>query len=220
MPSEFPGLSPCFAVTPSSPMTAGTMLARLDRETGEHHADSVRGWTRLVDGDQVARDEYIRQLVMTYGFEAPYEAACQYTPGLAQTIDLRGRWRSGLIAQDLLALGWKPDEITRVRCHSVSPFQDAAEALGWMYAVERATLCHLDVRDELVSRFVDLSRACAYLGAYERAVSRRWSELGVAIDQLAASRRVSDRILAAACEAFAKLREWHRVSEPMLRSVG
>lgn len=93
-------------------------------------------------------------------------------------------------------------------------------ALGWMYAVERATLCHLDVRDELVSRFVDLSRACAYLGAYERAVSRRWSELGVAIDQLAASRRVSDRILAAACEAFAKLREWHRVSEPMLRSVG
>ncbi len=195
------------------------MLARLDRETGAHHAAAVHGWTRLID-DELHRDEYLRQLVVTYGFEAPYEAACQYTPGLAQTIDLRGRWRAGLIAQDLLSLGSTPDEITKLKCRSISPFQDAAEALGWMYAVERATLFHLDVRDELVARFVDLRRACAYLGAYERVVSRRWAELGVALDQLCTSQRVAHRVVDAAKDAFVALHEWHRVSEPMLRSVG
>jgi len=198
---------------------SGTMLARLDRETGGHHSESASAWKRLIESN-AARDGYARQLTTTYGFEAPYEAACQYTPGLAQTIDLRGRWRSGLIAQDLLALGWTPDEITRLKCRSVAPFQDAAEALGWMYVVERATLFHVDVRDALVERFVDLGRACSYLGAYERSVSRRWSELGIAIDRLCTSQRVAHRVVDAAREALAATCEWQRASEPLLRSVG
>lgn len=195
------------------------MLSRLDRESGVRDTSAVRAWTRLID-ENLDRDEYVRQLVVTYGFEAPYEAACQYTPGLAHAIDLRGRWRSGLIAQDLLSLGWTPEQITALSCRAISPFQDAAEALGWMYAVERATLFHGDVRDELVCRFVDLSRACAYLGAYERTVSRRWAELGIALDRLCTSPRVALRVVDAAKEAFAALDEWQRVSEPRLRSVG
>ena len=195
------------------------MLARLDREMGAHHSELVRGWTRLLNSN-LAREDYVHQLATTYGFEAPYEAACQYTPGLVQVVDLRGRWRSGLIAQDLLTLGWTPDEITKVKCRSASPFQDAAEALGWMYIVERATLFHLDVRDALAERYVDLSRASAYLAAYERSVSRRWGELGIALDRLATSQGVAHRIVDAAKNAFAALREWERASAPGLRSVG
>jgi hypothetical protein len=48
---------------------------------------------------------------VTYGFEAPFAAACARTPGLAHAIDLRGRARSGLIAQDLLSVGWTPRDI-------------------------------------------------------------------------------------------------------------
>jgi heme oxygenase len=196
------------------------MLARLDRETEAHGGDVTRSWSRLAYATETSRDEYIRQLVTTYGFEAPYEAACQYTPGLGHAIDLRGRCRSGLIAQDLLALGWKPEEVTQVRCRSTAPFQDPAEALGWMYVVERAMLCHLEARDEIVGRFVDLARACSYLAGYETSVSRRWSELGIAIDRICTSQRIGSRVIEAAKEALSALHEWQRTSEPLLRSVG
>ena len=132
-------------------MQPGTTLAKLDRETRTHHEDADVVWQRLRDDTSVTRDDYLRELVTTYGFEAPYEAACAYTPGLGQVIDLRGRWRSGLIAQDLLALGWVPDEITKIRCAPLATFQDVAEALGWMYVVERSTLVHDAVRASLVS---------------------------------------------------------------------
>lgn len=143
-----------------------------------------------------------------------------YTPGLAHAIDLRGRWRSPLIAQDLLALGWKPVEVTHLRCHSVEPFHEVADALGWMYVVERATLFHGDVRDELVDRSPDLWPACAYLSAHQRSAHRRWLELGIAIDHFCTSRRLGERLVAAARDAFASLREWERASVPLLRSVG
>ena len=199
-------------------MLAQTMLARLDRETGERHTAADRAWKRLLAPD-ISRDDYVRVLVATYGFEAPYEAACAYTPGLSQVIDLRGRWRSGLIAQDLLVLGWTPEQITNLRCHSVASFQDAAEALGWMYVVERSTLMHVDVREELAGRFVDLGKACSYLGAYEHVTSRRWAELGVALDRFKGSEKVAVRVVEAAHAAFATLDEWRQTSEPRLRSI-
>ena len=200
-------------------MLAQTMLARLDRETRDQHADADRAWKRLLEQD-ISRGDYVRALVATYGFEAPYEAACAYTPGLSQVIDLRGRWRSGLIAQDLLVLGWTPEQITNLRFHSVSSFQDAAEALGWMYVVERSTLMHLDVRGELAGRFVDLAKACSYLGAYEHVTNRRWAELGVALDRFEGSEKVAERVVQAAHAAFATLGEWRQTSERHLRSVG
>lgn len=198
----------------------GTVLAQLDRDTRPEHADANRGWLRLVESPDITRDDYVQQLRITYGLEAPYESACAYTPGLAQMIDLRGRWRSGLIAQDLLALGWVPNQLTNVKCYSLAPFQDAAEALGWMYVVEHTTLLHRQVQEELTTRFVDLSRACAYLTAFENVVSRRRAELGVALDRLCTSDRVFDRVLDAAKAAFGASSEWHRANHPGLRSVG
>jgi heme oxygenase len=200
--------------------TSGTMLARLDRETGAHHAPAESGWRHVLEASELTREDYVRQLSITYGFEAPYEAACAYTPGLTQVIDLRGRWRSGLIAQDLLAVGWTPDQITSVKLCATPTFQDAAEALGWMYVVERSTLIHLAVRDELASRFVDLGRACAYLAAYETTVNRRWAELGVALDRFSGAERVADRVIGAALNAFVALREWQSSRQQGLRSVG
>lgn len=103
--------------------SGGTMLARLDRETSAFHVETDRGWRRLLHDAATTRDDYLHQLTVTYGFESPFEAACSYTPGVAQVIDLRGRWRSGLLAQDLLALGYSSDDIAKIQCSSVGHFK-------------------------------------------------------------------------------------------------
>jgi heme oxygenase len=184
----------------------------LDRETRAFHADVDRGWHRLLQGTDTTREDYVHQLTMTYGFETPFEAACAYTPGLSQLIDLRGRSRSSLIAQDLLMLGQAAEDVRAIRCAELAPFQDAAEALAWLYVVERPTLLYAEVHEELTSRFVDLLRATSYLRAYEGTVSKRWSELGIALDQLCVSDKVCRRVLEAARGAFGALVDWQRAS--------
>lgn len=200
--------------------SGGTTLALLDRETRALHVEADRGWVRLLRDSSTTRNDYLHQLAVTYGFESAYEAACSYTPGVGQAVDLQGRWRSGLIAQDLLTLGCTAHDVEATRCYSLAPFQDAAEALAWMYVVERPTWIHADVRDELVSRFVDLARATTYLSAYEGAVSKRRAELGIALDQLCISDKVCKRVIDAAGAGFHALFEWQRTSTPILRSVG
>lgn len=199
---------------------AGTTLARLDRETAPLHADAERCWRHLMESDRATRQDYAKQLCVSYGFEAPFEAACAYTPGLSQVIDLRGRARAGLVAQDLLMLGWAPSQITAMHTRDIAPFQDPAEALAWMYVVERPTLMYEAVRQQLTARFTDLVRATTYLSAYEGHTSRRWAELGTALDRLCTSDQVRERVTAAANEAFQVQIEWHRSYSPALRSVG
>ena len=194
-------------------------MALLDRETHALHAEADRGWHRLLR-DGVNRDEYVHQLTVTYGFEAPFEAACSYTPGLGQVIDLRGRSRSILIAQDLLTLGCALDEVKSIQCRAQAPFQDAAEALAWMYVVERPTLIYADVCDELTSRFVDLGHATTYLNAFETTASKRRSELGIALDLICVSDRICKRAIEAVHAGFHARIEWQRMKDPVLRSVG
>lgn len=199
----------------------GTMLARLDRDTApmQVEVDPDPEWHRLLRDGSATRGDYGHLLAVTYGFEAPFELACSQTPDLAHAIDLRGRWRAGLIVQDLLVLGAAPEDIAELRCHSQIRFHDAAEALGWMYAIERSTLFHGELRDELTGRFTDLARATAYLGAYGSTASRRWAELGIALDRACVSTRVCKRVIDAAHAAMCARRAWHADSAP-LRSVG
>lgn len=89
-----------------------------------------------------------------------------------------------------------------------------------MYVVERPTLMHAQTREELTNRFVDLARATTYLSAYEGTASKRWSELGIALDQLCVSDKVCKRMVDAARAAFQALIDWQRASTPGLRSIG
>ena len=198
----------------------GTTLAYLERDTASFHADADRCWRHLLESNEATREDYAKQLCVTYGFEAPFEAACAYTPGLSHVIELRGRSRAGLIAQDLLTLGWVPTQITAMHTRSLAPFQDPAEALAWMYVVERPTLRFDEIRYHLASRFTDLVRATLYLSAYEHQTSRRWSELGTALDRLCTSDKARERVSAAAADAFEMLITWQRSHGPALRSVG
>src|SRR5687768_9968849 len=107
-------------------------------------------------------------LARTYGFVAPFESACKYTPGLGRVLDFRTLTRAGLIAQDLLALGVTPSQVSTVtQCESITPFTDVPEALGWFYVVERSTLLHDGIRRHLLGRLPEVSPAVAYLSEYD-----------------------------------------------------
>lgn len=205
--------------TPAVPF-GGTTLAVLDRETRALHAEADWGWHRLLRDDGVTRDDYVHQLTVTFGFECAFEVECSQTPGLGQIIGLHGRSRSMLIAQDLLALGRAVDEVKAIRCHAFAPFPGAAEALAWMYAVERPTLIHGEVCDLLASRFVDLGRAMTYLNAFESDASKRRAELGIALDRLCISDTICKRVIEAARAGFHTLIEWQRTNSPAFQRVG
>jgi len=188
------------------------MLMRLNLETRAQHPEADYPWLELMSLDS-SRARYLDQLIATYGFEAPVEAALTLTPNIAEVIQLRPRSRSGLIVEDLLALGLTPSRIARLpQCKQIAPFRDPAEALGWMYVLERSTLLHETVRAHLATRMPMVS-AWSYLTAYQGVAGQRWQEFGQALDGYAQSPSLGDQILAAARVAFDCLRDWF-ASEP------
>lgn len=181
-------------------------LLRLNLETRAVHAAADRIWLRLVsDEPEVTEHDYIKALVRVYGFEAPLEAALAYTPQFQMLVDMVGRYRSGLIAQDLLTLGLSPAQVAAIPQCMIAPFAGVGEALGWLYVHERATLCHDRVRRHLVSRQPSLAKATSYLQAYAGAVTVRFDDLGRMIGQYARTPPIEHRIVSAAHDA---LRTW------------
>lgn len=182
------------------------MLTRLNLETRSQHAEADGLWIELLSG--ASESAYIDALVVCYGFEAPIEAAISLTPGVQTVLALRPRARSGLIVQDLLALGFTPYKIARLpQCCQIVPYRDVAEALGWLYVVERATLIHDGVRRQLQEQLPSV-RAWNYLSAYEGQAGMRWQELGAALDSIAVDGDIANQIVAAARDAFATQRHW------------
>ncbi|HEY5926502.1 MAG TPA: biliverdin-producing heme oxygenase [Kofleriaceae bacterium] len=183
------------------------MLLRLHLETRAQHPEADFQWLELMSFD-ASHGRYIDQLVATYGFEAPVEAAYALTPHLCDVIQIRPRSRSGYIVEDLLALGLGPSTIARLpQCRQVAPFRDPAEALGWLYVLERATLLHEAVRDHIALRMRTVS-AWRYLSAYAGVAGLRWQELGRALDAYAITPAASDYIVATARAAFRCQRDW------------
>jgi len=180
---------------------------RLNMETRAEHPDADYPWLELMSLD-ASRSRYIDQLVATYGFDAPVEAALQLTPHLGEVVPFRHRPRSGLIVEDLLTLGLTPSKIARLpQCARIAPFRDAAEALGWMYVLERATLLHESVRTHIASHMPRVA-AWSYLSAYQGTASLRWEELGRLFDAYAITPGASDQIVVAGRAAFKCQRDW------------
>lgn len=108
-----------------------SILMRLNMATQMWHPEADEPWLRLLDAG-VTKSDYLAQLVRMYGFEAPLEGACAYTPQLGRVVELRQLTRAGFIAQDLLELGLRPVDLAAIpQCFSITPFHDVAEAMGW-----------------------------------------------------------------------------------------
>ena len=189
-------------------------LAHLDQATRAHHRYADAPWVALMVRD-VSRREYIHQLAVTHGFEAPIEGALAYTAGLAGVVRVRARARSGLLVQDLLALGQTPAQIALLpACPAITPFQDVPDALGWVYVVDRTTLLHAAVRRNIVQRLPEARVASAYLAAASSVAGTRWQAFGVALDRFATTQALLDRIAASADRAFRAWRSWLEANQP------
>ena len=183
------------------------MLQRLDHETRDFHGEIDARWLDLL-GSDVERGQYLNQLALTYGFEAPFESALSYTPNLVVP-DRRERTRSGLIVQDLLALGYSAHRIADLQQCTVAPFRDPAEALGWKYVIERPTQLHGAVKRNIVLRVPDIAGATSYLSSCDGVAAERWQQLGMILDNVEARHGAGDRIIEAARAAFTCLHRWY-----------
>ena len=188
-------------------MQPSRMLTILNMETRGEHSLADAPWLQLMDLE-VTRTRYLEHLVAIYGFEAPIEAGLALTPRINALLQLRQRSRSGLIVQDLLALGMSPSKIARLpQCSVTVPFRDPGEALGWMYVIERATLLHDAVRRYLEGRLSSIG-SYEYLSAYDGVAGARWQEFGRVLDEVATAPQSADHIVAATRTAFRYLRQW------------
>lgn len=194
-----------------------SLLLQLNRATRRWHTRADEPWLQLLRPD-VTTSDYVGQLVRMYGFEAPLEGACHYTPTLASSIESRHLRRAGLLAQDLLALGLTPSELAAVpQCVSITPFKEIAEALGWLYVVERSTLLHEQIRRHLVKRLPDAGRACAYLSMFHGPHSGHWRRFEQTLDRFALR---APQVIDAAHVAFECMTRWFHVAAVRVRGTG
>ncbi|MBV8761208.1 MAG: biliverdin-producing heme oxygenase [Deltaproteobacteria bacterium] len=192
------------------------MLARLDAATRDHHAEVDGYWLDLM-AQGVTSEQYSSQLVRVYGFEAPLESALAYTPGFV-VADRRDLTRSGLIVQDLIALGMKAAAASRLPQSEIAPFANAQEALGWWYVSERQSQLYNAVKRHLIARVPQLANACAFLGSYDGVAAARWQQLGSVLDAQS-WKYGEDVMISAARNAFAHALDWFRGTQPLARGA-
>jgi len=188
---------------------ASWMIERLHSATRSNHTDADTDFDLLFREDTTS-DDYLLYLTRQYGFEAPLESALVTTPNLDLMIDLHERQKAPLLARDLLGMGMRPADLQLIpQCLRVPQFRGAAEALGWMYVIERATLAHSVIRRHLLTRLPKAMRdASSYLQSFAGMVCTRWREFGVVLDDVARHPAIADRIVDAANEAFRTQRRW------------
>jgi heme oxygenase len=186
-------------------------VIQLNMATRSHHVEADAPWLDLMV-PTTGKHRYLNHLLKVYGFEAPLEAALRYTPGVGALVDLRARMRSGLIAQDLIRLGVSASRLADLPQRFVT-FAGPAEALGWMYVIERATLLHGSIRRYLIQHIPGAEEATSYLAAYDGEAGQRWRELGSAFDAISPSPVVTRQIISAAHAGFHALCEWFRATD-------
>lgn len=190
-------------------------LQQLNLATRHYHAEVDRPWLSLLL-PTVSKADYCAVLVRMYGFIAPCESAASYTPGLNRLVDSRAR--AGLIAQDLLMLGLSPAQVASVpHCASITTFDTPAEALGWLYVIERSSLLHEGIRRHLLAQLPDVERAATYLAAHD---GRGWSAFGRTLDAVATDDLHSHALVAGAIRGFETLGSWFRTTSDARRITG
>jgi heme oxygenase len=195
---------PCCLVHPA---VESSNLSKLDQATRTWQLGLDTTWQDL--SKTPGRAPYLAALIRTYGFVAPVESACRYTPGLERILDTRSLTRAGYLAQDLLTLGLAPADVTQLpQCAWITTFRDIPEALGWLYVLYRAAQAKRGLQAKLVRAAATLDTACAYLAAVAGDdADDRWLSFERTFERTAAgaAREITD----AAHSAFAALERWN-----------
>lgn len=179
------------------------MLALLAHETRSQAAGDTSRLSLLAGAVTAAR--YRSFLGQVYCFEAPIESAIARTADL-DLRPLEAHLKVPHLEADLEALGIR----TRpVGAPSTLGFESAADALGWLYVLQRNTLLHGQLHRHLERRLPAEARlAGRYLSALEGTAGAQLRALGAMLDATARQTRTADRIVAAAKEAWRCQRQW------------
>jgi len=181
------------------------MLLRLGLETQQHHA--VADADRIAVMEASSPADYRAQLARILGFEAPVESALAH---LLEAALLRERTKAHWLRRDLMALGL---EAQAVECIPRYPARitSIAQALGWLFVIERHTLMSGLIRRQLEHRFDQLlCGATSYLAACGDTPGARFRSLCEALDEHGSQHATHPTlIVAAACEAFRAQRQWY-----------
>jgi heme oxygenase len=201
-------------------MTVSWMLARLKEETRTHHVDAdAARLAPLSTPTSVAG--YASYLSRIWGLEAVIEQALSSTAELPLVIDPRGWSRAHWILDDLVALGVELSRAAELpRCTAVAPLRSIAEALGWMYVMERNAPLHGIVRRHLARRMPgQMNVAGTYLATTEALAPQRLRVLGDALDEVARTASAGDRIVEIAHRAFGVQQRWLRLARGQTSGV-
>jgi heme oxygenase len=187
------------------------MLARLNAETQVHHGDADGDVDTYLFKAKVTTQDYRTYLCRVYGFVVPIEAALLGAPSLEEAIDVRARVKSALLVHDMLSLGMTMDEVNQLPQAAAPTFRGPAAALGWLYVIERPLLSAAVIRGHLATFLpTEMALASAYFACYAGQVGALWRELGEAMDRVAYSQAVADRMVVSAHEGFRALSRWRR----------
>lgn len=182
------------------------MLVRVALETRTHHAAADEDRLTALDVETV--DTYRAFLTRIYGIEVEVEAA------LAKVTDLdaafvRDRAKAARLQQDLVVLGMTPDDIIPLPKVSTITIRSAAQALGWMFVLERHALLSGLIRRHVVRALGDdILPATSYLAAYGDTPGARFRAFGAALCAYAHTHAPASIVLAAN-EAFRAQRQWY-----------
>jgi len=141
------------------------MLSRLNEETKVFHAEADAEIDRYLLREPTTVSGYRTFLTRLYGFLIPFEAALSDTPGLVGLIDVRARSTASLVVRDLFALGLTGTAVGALpQCECIPSFRGPAQALGWMYVVERPLLANGVLKRHLSGPLAaEMACASAYL---------------------------------------------------------
>ena len=182
------------------------MLSHIGSETRSHHATADSDRLALMDVASVG--EYHAFLARIYGFEAAVETA---VAGVSDADVIRAGTRSRLecLRADLLALG--VHNVDSVSTYRGVFMRSAAEALGWLFVIERQTLLAGLIRRYLANRIPDgISAAARYLDDAGRNGGVRFRRFGDALGAFARDGTASaESVAAAAVSAFRHQHLWY-----------
>jgi heme oxygenase len=191
------------------------MMIRLALETKSHHAAADAD--RLALLEDATPERYRTFLKSVYCFETRYESALVRAPDVDPRL-IRARSKAHHLRDDLYALGVHEDDLAAMQ-PVIPPFRSEAEALGWVYVVERNTLLHGLLRRALWRAMpTTIDRAGSYLGAYGNAPGSHYRDLGADLDG-AARRAIPSQMIEAANAAFACQRLWFARAQQAKRRV-
>lgn len=186
-------------------MAATSWLARLGSLTATYH--STADAQRLAVLDVASAAQYRAFLERVYGFESAVELCASSLPLVADAAS-GARARIGRLHQDLLALGLTEVYIASLP-HALVVGRTAAEALGYLFVVERHTLLAGLIRRSLQPRLDAFLRARAYFDAHTDG-GKHLREFGEALTgSLTRKEARPDAILAAARRAFDTQQHWY-----------